>query len=115
MCAPPPRGGGGKLCAALGTIDLNRCTGLKVVDAERRGVRPNSFELITSKRVYLISAETPEDRDEWKVIIEDTIPEDPQIDAEDEEEVCDEAPRPLPLRACTRASCVKRGGGEERL
>jgi hypothetical protein len=68
---------------ALGTIDLNKCSGLKLVDDERRGVRPNSFELVTAKRIYVISAETPEERNDWKMIIEDTIPEEPQMDDEE--------------------------------
>ena len=46
-------------------------------------MRPNSFELITPKRTYVISADTPEERSEWKTIIEDTIPEEPQVDDEE--------------------------------
>jgi len=69
--------------AALGTIDLKKCTGLRTIEEERRGYRPYSFELVTPRRVYVIIAETPEDREEWQRAIADVIPEEPEIDDEE--------------------------------
>lgn len=60
---------------ALGYINLSLCSGLRIIDDNKK-FRPFSFEVNTPDRVYYLTAATETERDEWMAVIEDGIPDE---------------------------------------